>query len=148
MWRRAVALVAAGSLMMVAACADGGTESTDPPGADVVLRVVAGGEVATDWTMADLEAALEFAELTVDGDKQSGPLLLDVLEASDVGEWDSAEVFGMGEGRVFAVTLEIDSADVDGEWILDVTKQGGLKLAAADLPRQQWVRDVGEIRIP
>ena len=54
----------------------------------------------------------------------------------------------MGEGRVFEVTLEIDSADVNGNWILDVTKQGGLKLAAADLPREQWVRDVGEIRIP
>jgi hypothetical protein len=141
-------MVAAGSVLLVAACSDGGTDSTEAPAADVVLRVVAGGEVAADWTFASLEAAVAFAELTLDGDKQSGPLLLDVLEASDVGEWDSAEVFGMGEGRVFEVTLEIDSADVDGDWILDVTKQGGLKLAAADLPRERWVRDVGEIRIP
>jgi hypothetical protein len=141
-------MVMVGTVMMVAACSDGATEATDPPAADVVLRVVADGEVAADWTLANLESAVEFTELNLDGDKQSGPLLLDVLNASGVREWDSAEVLGMGEGRVFEVALEINSADVDGGWILDVTKQGSLKLASADLPREQWVRDVGEIRIP
>ena len=137
----AVTLVAAG-------CSDESTDTTEPPADGVVLRVVVGGEVAADWTLSDLEDAVDFAELIADGDSQSGPLLIDVLAASGVSEWESAEVVGMGEGRVFEVGLDISSADVDGGWILDVTNKETLKLAAADLPREQWVRDVGEINIP
>jgi hypothetical protein len=137
-----------GTVIVMAACSDGDTATTDPPAADVVLRVTTNGEVAADWTLAELEAAVEYTELSVDGNDQSGPLLLDVLEASGIDQWESAEILGMGEGRVFEVTLEINSSEVDNGWILDVTKQGTLKLASAGLPREQWVRDVGEIRIP
>ncbi len=133
------------AMVVMAGCA---TDATEPPADDVVLRVVLAGKVVGDWTLADLESQVEFVSMTIDGDDQSGPRLLDVLAASDVEEWDTAEVFGMGEGRVVEVTLEITSTQVDDGWILDVTKQGTLKLATADLPREQWVRDVGEISIP
>jgi len=63
-------------------------------------------------------------------------------------DWESGEVLGSGEGRVFEVKLDVSSSEVDDGWILDVTKQGTLKLASADLARQEWVRDVGEIRFP
>ena len=148
MRRNAVAMIVMGAVMLVAACADDATEATDPPAADVVLRVVADGEVLVDWTLTDLEAAVPSTELTVDGDKQSGPLLADVLEASGISEWSSGRVLGLGEGRVFEMELDIDAADVDGGWILDVTNKGTLKLASTELPRERWVRDVGEIRIP
>jgi hypothetical protein len=49
---------------------------------------------------------------------------------------------------VIEVALDIDAATVDEAWVLDVTNRGTLKLAAPDLPRQQWVRDVGEISFP
>ena len=146
--RPILAFIVMSAVIVTAACSDGDSATTDPPAADVVLRITTNGEVAADWTLAELEAAVEYTDLTIDGNDQSGPLLLDVLEASGIDQWQSAEILGMGEGRVFEVTLEVDSADVDGGWILDVTKQGTLKLASAELPREQWVRDVGEIRIP
>jgi hypothetical protein len=133
-------------LTMAGACA--GDTAEDPPAADVVLRVISGDEVAADWTLADLEAAVPFVEVTIDGDAQNGPRLLDLLAASGVEDWQTAEVIGMGEGRTFAVGLDIAAADVDQSWVLDVTNRGSLKLAADGLARQQWVRDVGEIRIP
>lgn len=146
--RPILAFIVMSAVIVTAACSDGDSATTDPPAADVVLRITTNGEVAADWTLAELEAAVEYTDLTIDGNDQSGPLLLDVLEASGIDQWQSAEILGMGEGRVFEVTLEVNSADVDGGWILDVTKQGTLKLASAELPREQWVRDVGEIRIP
>jgi hypothetical protein len=106
--------------MVTGACSEGTIAAPEPPAEDVVLRVVVGGEVVTD----------------------------DVLDASGVGKWESGEVRGMGEGRVFEVGLDISFAEVDEGWIMDVTKQGTLKLASAALPRDQWVRDVGEISIP
>lgn len=35
--------------------------------------------------------------------------------------------------------------EVDEGWILDISNRGMLKLAADDLSRQKWVRDVNEI---
>lgn len=136
------------AMVVVAGCAGDVTDSTEPPADDVVLRVVLAGEVVADWTLADLRSRVDFVSITIDGDDQSGPRLLDVLAASDVDGWETAEVFGLGEGRVVEVALDITSAQVGDGWILDVTKQGTLKLATADLPREQWVRDVGEINIP
>ena len=145
--RRALSLATV-LAMAVVACSDGATEDTEPPVAGVVLRVVVNGEVSADWTLADLEDQIVFHDLVIEGDTQSGPLLVDVLEASGVVEWTSGEVLGMGEGRVFSVGLDISSSEVDDGWILDVTKQGTLKLAAEALSRDMWVRDVGEIHIP
>jgi hypothetical protein len=118
------------------------------PAEDVVLRVVAGETIARDWTMDALEAEVAFSELVIEGDPQSGPRFLNVIDASGVAEWETAEVLGMSEGRVLEVALDVAAADVDESWILDVSNRGTLKLAAPDLPRERWVRDVGEIRFP
>jgi len=148
MRRAAGTTILLATLMLFGSCSAGITEDTEPPAEGVVLRIVVDGEVTADWTLADLEDRVMFTELTIDGDTQSGPLLVDVLRASGVVDWESGEVLGSGEGRVFEVTLDVSSSEVDDGWILDVTKQGTLKLASADLARQEWVRDVGEIRFP
>jgi hypothetical protein len=145
---RRVALVVA--MALIGACGSTADDAPrlDPPADDVVLRVIVGDEVAADWTLAALEESVSFAEMEIDGDTQSGPRLLDVLAASGVEDWQTAEVIGLGEGRTFEVGLDIAAADTDENWILDVTNKGTLKLAAEALARDQWVRDVGEIRIP
>lgn len=135
-------------VLVIVACSTGSASDLEPPADDVVLRITVGGEVAADWTLPDLESEVEFTEMTIDGDEQAGPLLLAVMEASGVGDWESAEVLGMSEGRVVAVSLEISGEAVDESWILDLSKKGTFKLATPDLPREQWVRDVGEISIP
>ena len=136
-----VALVAAG-------CSGDSAELGGEPADDVVLRIVVEGEVAKDWTLAGLQDEIPFAEIEVEGDTQSGPTLLDAIAASGVGDWDTAEVLGMSEGRVIEVSFDIQAAEVDDGWILDVSNRGTLKLAAKGLERQRWVRDVGEIRFP
>ena len=146
--RRHIWAAVAVAIALAGACSGESTGATEPPGDDVVLRVVFEGEVAVDWTLAALEDAVPFSEMTIDGDTQNGPLLSAVLDASGVGEWESGEVVGFGEGRVFEVGLDISSSSINDGWILDVTNKGSLKLASEDLPREQWVRDVGEINLP
>lgn len=138
------------AVVLIGACGGAADDapSLDPPADDVVLRVIADDAVAADWTLEALEESVSFVDVDIDGDTQSGPRLLDVLAASGVGDWQTAQVVGMGEGRTFEVGLDIGVADTDDSWVLDVTNRGTLKLAAEALPRQQWVRDVGEIRIP
>ena len=146
MMRRAAALLAVGALL-VAACGDDGG-GTDGEGAGVVLTVFVADEAVAEWTLEELQAEVDFITLTIDGDEQSGPRVLDVLAASGVTDWEIAEVLGKGESRSFDIGIEVRADDVGEGWVFDVTNRGTLKLAAADLPREQWVRDAGEIRIP
>ena len=134
--------------LVAAACSAAASEPGGEPADDVVLRIVVGGEVARDWTLADLQADVPFSEVEVEGDIQTGPTLLAAIAASGVDDWDTAEIVGMSEGRVLEVSLAVRAADVDDSWILDISNRGTLKLAAAGLERQRWVRDVGEIRFP
>jgi len=131
----------------LAGCGDDDDAAADPRAEDVVLRVSQGGQVLADWTLDELKAAIPFTEIDLEGTTQNGPLLLDVLAAAGVTSWERAEVIGWGEGRAFEVGLEIEAGDVDAGWIFDVTNRGTVKLAADDLPKQQWVRDVAEIAL-
>lgn len=145
---RVLSFLAAALAVLVVGCADDASSTDDLPADDVVLRVIDEGVVARDWSLADLEADVEFIEIVIDGDAQRGPRLIDVISASGVDEWETAEVLGMSEGRVLEVSLNLDADTVDDTWVFDITNRGTLKLAAPDLPRQQWVRDIGEIRFP
>jgi len=145
MRRIVVALLMVG--LAVSGCGDSDPEE-DSAEAGTVLTVFVGDEIIAEWTLEALEAEVGFVTFEMDGDEQTGPRLLDVMAASGVGEWTVAEVLGKGEGRAFEIGIEISVAMVDDTWLFDVTNRGTLKLAAADLPREQWVRDAGEIRIP
>ncbi len=130
-------------LVALAGCSNDAADNA-PTGEGIVLRVTQAQTVA-EWTLDQLAAEVPRAAMDLDGQAQDGYLLLDVLEASGVAGWDHGEVTGKGEDRAFDVVLDIDAAEVDEGWILDVTNQGTLKLAADDLPRERWVRDVSEI---
>ena len=144
-----------GALALLAAACSGDDAGDDennlaplPPVADdVVLRVLVDGAIAADWTLETLDYSLPFATLTIDGDDQRGPLLVDVLAASGVVTFESVEVLGLSEGRIAEVAITIDATEIDETWILDISNQGTLKLAAESLPRDQWVRDVAELRV-
>jgi len=146
MIRRMVALLALGAVLAAACGEESGVAGGEDPG--VILTVFVADEVAAEWTLERLRAEIEFVTLTIDGDEQSGPTVMDVLAASGVTDWEIAEVLGKGESRSFDIGVEVQAADIDGGWVFDVTNRGTLKLAAAGLPREQWVRDAGEIRIP
>ena len=145
------AVIGAVALLAAACSGDDSSESETvelPPAADdVVLRVIVGGELAADWTLETLDYNLPFHTLILDGDEQEGPLLLEVLAASGVVDWESMEVIGLGEGRSFEASLFVNSSEVNQTWIFDISNQGTLKLAAENLPREKWVRDVAELRI-
>lgn len=141
-------MVLVGLVLLAGACSDGGGTEADNGEPQIVLTVYMADEVVAEWTLEGLQAEVEFVTLTIDGDEQSGPRVLDVLTASGIADWETAEVLGKGEGRSFDIGIEINADEVDEEWVFDVTNRGTLKLAAADLPREQWVRDAGEIRIP
>lgn len=145
--RRSLVVVAAVALLF-AGCSDDGGGSDQPRGDDVVLRVIDGYTVARDWTLADLEAEVPFTEIVVGDDAQTGPRLVDVIAASGIDDWETGQVLGMGEGRVFEVGLDLYASEVDDTWVFDVTNRGTLKLASPDLSREMWVRDVGELRFP
>jgi len=146
MRRIAVALLVIG--LGAAGCGDDGGDVGVGAGADVILTIYVADESVAEWTLAELEAQLVFVTVELDGDEQNGPRVLDVIAASGVTDWRTAEILGKGEGRAFDIGIEATNVEIDDAWLFDITNRGTLKLAAPDLPREQWVRDAGEIRIP
>ncbi len=139
----------AATIVVVVFAVIGCSNAAEPSGGgfEVVLLVTQHGDTIAAWTLDRLAAELPLAEVEIDGQVQRGHLLLDLLEASGAGDWQRAEVIGKGEGRAFDVVLEVNAAEVDTTWILDITNLGTLKLAADALPKEQWVRDVSEIAV-
>ena len=149
MRRFAVALLVIG--LGAVGCGDDGGNGGDGGGDDsagVILTIYVADEPVAEWTLAELEEQLVFVTVELDGDEQHGPRVLDVIAASGVTDWRTAEILGKGEGRAFDIGIEATNVEIDDAWLFDITNRGTLKLAAPDLPREQWVRDAGEIRIP
>ena len=71
-----------------------------------------------------------------------------VVAAADGVVLPGVGAFGACMNALREVGLDISSSSIDDGWILDVTNKGSLKLASVELPREQWVRDVGEINFP
>ncbi len=124
-----------------------GKNVSPTPGTTTLFTVTQGGKTLKTWTLEELQAAVTFTSITVDGDQQNGPLLKDVLAASGVTSWAKGEVDGRGPSRSFDVAVPIDPSQVNDTWIIDITKRGTVKLAADNLPREQWVRDITEIKL-
>lgn len=125
-----------------------GTTSPEPTqSGDVILTITRGGTVLKRWTLSGLKAAVTFKQTKLDGEDQDGPLLLDVLKASGVETWTTGEAIGQGPARASSVSLPLDATKVDDTWILSTTARNTLKLAASNVDRQHWVRDVSEIRV-
>ena len=117
------------------------------PNGEVILTITQGGKLLRQWSLADLKAAVPFVTVTVDGEDENGPLLTEVLRASGVTLWTRGVAVGKGPGLATSVEEKFEAGQVDKTWVLDVTNRNTLKLAAASLTRQHWVRDVTEIRL-
>ncbi|GMU40788.1 MAG: hypothetical protein AMXMBFR23_16540 [Chloroflexota bacterium] len=122
-----------------------GQAAATPEVGDVILTVRLADGSAVEWTLDRVRAELPEASMVLDGDAQTGVLLQDLLAASGVTDWTRIEVGGRSEGRAFEVGLTVTPGEIDEGWILDISNRGTLKLAADDLSRQKWVRDVNEI---
>lgn len=116
--------------------------ASGPGAGGYAVVIVCDEEVLARYTLEDMEE-FEQATITVDGDEQVGPRLIDVLEDAGVDEFSRLSITGMGIRDDGALALT--RAEVTDEVLLDISRRGTVKIVSPALEWDERVRDVTEI---
>lgn len=123
---------------------DSETAPTTPTGSpareNVLFEVTAPGGRSVTFTASELRE-LPLTSIMVEGKAEEGPALIEVLRKAGVGEFKQVTL--MGDGAPLTLTRE----QVTSEVILDLTNRGTVKLAAPNVPKNDWVKDITRIRV-
>jgi hypothetical protein len=117
-------------------------EGTDASSYRVV--VTRSGNTLRSFDLASLRG-LGVKRVIAQGQAQEGPTLLAVLADAGVGDFVAVDVVGQGtrdRGR-----LSLTRAQIDADIVLAIAKRGTVKVAGPDIPADQRVRDVTELRV-
>ena len=90
---------------------------------------------------ADKLKNLPTAQVTVQGKVEEGPKLLEVLQAAGIEDFKQVTISGSnGE-------ITLSQQQVTEQIILDFTNRGTVKLAAVDIPKEGWIKDISLIEV-
>ncbi len=92
-----------------------------------------------DFSLSVLQK-LPAATITVDGEPQDGPALIDGLKTAGVTDFKEVTVSGAG-------SITLTKEQVTSEVILDFTNRGTVKFAATNVPQANWPKDITRIEV-
>jgi hypothetical protein len=106
------------------------------------VRVMRDGRELASFDLAELKA-IGMKEVVLQGKRQTGPALSDVLARAGVADYAQVEIIGPGTDDSGHLTLK--RADVGPDVMLAIANRGTAKLAGPDISTQMRVRDVTEL---
>jgi hypothetical protein len=110
------------------------------------IKIISEGEQVTSLNLTKLQS-LPTVSLSAFGKSEEGPTLLSVLKLAGINEFSKVTVIGMVRGRIATGELTLTRSEITDEVILDFTNRGTTKLAGAQIPEDNWIIDVTEIRL-
>jgi hypothetical protein len=144
-----VALLLAVTITLFAGCS-GQPDATDtaPPGSgeSYQIKVVLPDKQVVFLGLSELQI-LPKVSITAYGKSEEGPTLLSALDLAGVKEFNKVTVVGMLRGRVASGELTLNRSEVTSEVILDFTNRGTAKLSGSQIPEDNWIIDVSEMRV-
>ena len=116
------------------------TELQPTPITGALFQVVKADGSLVPFTWDDLKK-LPLAHITVESKIEEGPMVLDVLKAAGVSDFKQITLTGNNG----SLTLARDQ--VNDETLLDFTNHGTVKLSATNVPKDNWIKDITEIKV-
>ena len=113
-------------------------QSTPVPDALFQVIKLDGSQVGFTWE--DLKK-LPLVQITAEGKVEEGTKVLDVLQKAGVSDFKQITLTGING------SITIKHEQVTDEVILDFTNHGTVKLAAVDIPKAEWIKDIFEIKV-
>jgi hypothetical protein len=112
------------------------------------IQVYLNDTLKESLTLNDLLSLEQVVLTTPEQDSdQHGPTLPSVLKAAGIESFSELTVIGLSKGRVATAELTLSSNQVDETVVLDITNRGTTKLAGINIPSEDWIRDVSELRV-
>jgi hypothetical protein len=78
---------------------------------------------------------------------ETGPTLLSALKLAGIDNFARLTASGMLRGRVATGEITLSRAEVTDQVILDFSNEGKAKLAGSQIPFDNWIIDVSEVRV-
>lgn len=122
-----------------------GCNQAEPEQPDGYAVQVIKDEKTIKWiTLADFEAMAQVT-IEVNDDTETGPLFSYVLDFAGVSDYEILTITGYSKGRIASAEIMLTPAQVHDGVVMDLTNSGTVKLAATDIPKNDWIRDVEQI---
>jgi hypothetical protein len=128
---------------LVTGCSDTTVDSAEE---DYHINFILKDTQVASLNLSQLQS-LPKVSLSAFGKSEEGPTLLSVLELAGINEFNTITVIGMVKGRVASGELTLTRSEITDEVILDFTNRGTTKLAGAQIPEDNWIIDVTEMRL-
>jgi len=100
-----------------------------------------------DSVILDDLLALEQVDFSTEGKDEEGPTLLSVLQSVGIEDFDEVTAAGLSRGRIAEAEITLTRSQVNEQVVLDITNSGTSKLASPDIPSNDWIIDVDELRV-
>jgi hypothetical protein len=110
------------------------------------VKIYLKGSFIKSITLDEIDA-LKKVTFSAEGKDEDGPKLTDVLKLADIVDFNQVTVVGLVKGRVASAELVLTRDQINDMVILDITNNGTTKLAGADIPSDNWIIDVSELRV-
>lgn len=82
------------------------------------------------------------SKIQVGGKPEEGPVLLNILKKAGIQDFSTAKIKGIAGDEI-----TLNKTDIDESVILDRANRGTYKLAAKNINKSKWVKDIIEIRV-
>jgi hypothetical protein len=125
--------------------AGGGLASTPSAAAGSYrVRITRDGHELASYDLAAFQA-MGMRTVVVQGGREQGPPLLDVLRRAGAGDFSSITVLGAATHD--SGHLDLPIADIGPDTVLSIAKRGTVKIAGPAIPYNERVRDITEIQV-
>jgi hypothetical protein len=105
-----------------------------------LVQVIFPDGKTTAFSKADLEDLPQFA-IEVGGKTEEGPSLSSVIQSVGVQDYSEVTLEGLNS------TLTLSREQLTDDVLLDFTNRDTMKLAAVDIPKKDWVKDITRIMV-
>jgi hypothetical protein len=122
-----------------------GTTAASVP-AGYGIKITQNGKTLLVLSLADIDK-LTSVTVSANGSNYTGPTILSILSLAGVTSYSKVTIVGFTKQRLATAELPVAKADLNANYIVRRTNQNTYSLASPDVPFDNWVIDVNELRV-
>jgi len=110
------------------------------------IKVTQNGKTLLNLSLADIDK-LTTVTISADGSSYTGPTILSILSKAGITDFTKVNIVGFAKGRLATAELPVTKAELNDKYIVRRTNQNTYSLASPDVPSNNWIIDVNELRV-
>jgi cobalamin biosynthesis Mg chelatase CobN len=110
------------------------------------IKVTQNGKTLIFLSLSDIDK-LATITISAEGASYTGPTILSILSQAGINDFAKVTIVGFAKGRLATAELPVSKAELNNKYIVRRTNQNTYSLASPDVPSNNWIIDVDELRV-